>query len=55
LVKHLAGFDCRIVAFDPYADAMFAKDHQVELVSMEEVIRLADFISLHLPLLPLGI
>ncbi len=52
LTRRLAGFDCTILAFDPYADAAFARDHHVELTSMEDVIRRSDFISLHLPLLP---
>ncbi len=52
LAKRLAGFDCRILAFDPYADEDFAIKHQVELTTMERVIAEADFISLHLPLLP---
>jgi D-3-phosphoglycerate dehydrogenase len=52
LTRRLAGFDCTILAFDPYADAAFASDHHVELTSMEDVIRRSDFISLHLPLLP---
>jgi D-3-phosphoglycerate dehydrogenase len=52
LAQLLAGFDCTILAFDPYADAAFASDHHVELTSMEDVIRRSDFISLHLPLLP---
>ena len=52
LARRLCGFDCRIVAFDPYADAVFAKEHHVELAAMDEVIAQADFVSLHLPLLP---
>ncbi len=52
LARRLAGFDCRILAFDPYADSAFAKDNHVELASMEDVICQADFVSLHLPLLP---
>lgn len=52
LARRLAGFDCRILAFDPMADAAFAKDNHVELVMMDEVVEQADFISLHLPLLP---
>ena len=50
LARRLAGFDCKIVAFDPFADAAFAKDHQVELTSLDHVIAWADFVSLHLPL-----
>jgi D-3-phosphoglycerate dehydrogenase len=52
LARRLAGFDCRILAFDPYADATFARENHVELANMDEVICQADFVSLHLPLLP---
>jgi D-3-phosphoglycerate dehydrogenase len=52
LARRLCGFDCRILAFDPFADADFAKVHQVELLTMDEVIAEADLVSLHLPLLP---
>jgi phosphoglycerate dehydrogenase-like enzyme len=38
LARRLAGFDCRILAFDPFADPAFAKENH--------------FVSLHLPLLP---
>jgi D-3-phosphoglycerate dehydrogenase len=50
--RRLAGFDCRVLAFDPFPDSAFANDHQVEIKSMGEVIEQADFVSLHLPLLP---
>jgi D-3-phosphoglycerate dehydrogenase len=52
LARRLSGFDCKIVAYDPFADATFAKDNHVELGTMDEVIKQADFVSLHLPLLP---
>jgi D-3-phosphoglycerate dehydrogenase len=52
LARRLAGFDCKILAFDPYADASFAKDNHVELAAMDDVICQSDFVSLHLPLLP---
>jgi D-3-phosphoglycerate dehydrogenase len=52
LARRLAGFDCTLLAFDPFADPAFATDNHVELTSMEDVIRQSDFISLHLPLLP---
>jgi D-3-phosphoglycerate dehydrogenase len=52
LARRLAGFDCRVIAFDPCADAAFAKDNHVELAAMEQVIDQSDFISLHLPLAP---
>ncbi len=52
LARRLTNFDCKILAFDPFADAVFAKDNHIELTTMEKVIEQADFISLHLPLLP---
>ncbi len=52
LARRLAGFDCKILAYDPYADAAFARDNHIELTLMDKVIEEADFISLHLPLLP---
>lgn len=52
LARRLAGFDCRILAADPFADATFALAHAIILMDMDEVIAQADFISLHMPLLP---
>jgi D-3-phosphoglycerate dehydrogenase len=52
LARRLSGFDCTILAYDPYADEEFAQQHHVELASMDDVIANSDFISLHLPLLP---
>ncbi len=52
VARRLAGFDCRILAYDPVADQEFAGAHSVELLSRDEVVAQADFLSLHLPLLP---
>ncbi len=52
LARRLAGFDCRVLAHDPFADAAFARDNHVELAELNKVVEEADFISLHLPLLP---
>jgi phosphoglycerate dehydrogenase-like enzyme len=52
LARRLAGFDCRILAHDPFADPAFAAQHGIELVSPEAVVAQADFLSLHTPLLP---
>ena len=49
LAKMLGGFDCRIIACDDYYwDAEAAERLHVEKVPMEEIIRTADVISLHL-------
>ena len=52
LARRLSGFDCNILAFDPCVDTDFAKENSIELGTMDQVIERADFISLHLPLLP---
>jgi D-3-phosphoglycerate dehydrogenase len=52
LARRLAGFDCQILAFDPFADKPFASANGITLESMDTVIAKADFVSLHLPLLP---
>ena len=35
LARRLSGFDCRILAFDTIPDAAFARDHQVELATLD--------------------
>jgi D-3-phosphoglycerate dehydrogenase len=52
LARRLAGFDCRVLAYDPFADTEFAADNKIDLASLDEVSTAADFLSLHLPLLP---
>ena len=52
LARRLAGFDCQILAYDPFADESFARERNIKLASMDEVIARSDFLSLHLPLLP---
>src|SRR4030042_3995673 len=52
VARRLSGFDCKLLAFDPFADVSFAVANHVDLASMEVVIQRSDFVSLHLPLLP---
>jgi D-3-phosphoglycerate dehydrogenase len=52
LAKRLSGFDCKIMAYDPFAEAAYAAEHGIELGSMDSVVAAADFLSLHLPLTP---
>lgn len=52
LARRLSGFDCKIMAFDPFADALFAKENHIELAPLDDVRAQSDFLSLHLPLLP---
>lgn len=51
LARRLAGFDCRILACDPFADKEYAKINQIELVEQETLLSQSDIVSLHLPVL----
>jgi len=50
LAVRAKAFGMRVVAYDPYIDEAFARQHGVEQAAFEEVIAKSDFISLHLPL-----
>jgi len=51
LSRRAIAFGMRVVAFDPYLSASRARSLQVELVEdLNELLPLADFISLHTPL-----
>jgi D-3-phosphoglycerate dehydrogenase len=49
VARRLKGFGCRLVAFDPYVEQEIAEEYEVRLVSLEEILPEADFISLHAP------
>lgn len=46
--KILQGFDCRVIAYDPFIDK--SPLPHVHLCTMEEVFETADIVSLHVPL-----
>ena len=48
----LQPFDVKLIAYDLYPNYEAAKELNVEMVSIDEVITQSDLISLHLPLLP---
>lgn len=52
VAKKLSGFDVSICAYDLYPNLEKAKELNVEMVSMEEVLRRADVVCMHLPSLP---
>jgi phosphoglycerate dehydrogenase-like enzyme len=52
VARRLSGFDCRLLAYDPYPDEDFARQHGVDLLPHDELLSRSDFLSLHLPLLP---
>ena len=45
-------FEMKVLAHDPFPDADWAKAHAVPLVSMEQLLRESDFLTLHMPALP---
>jgi phosphoglycerate dehydrogenase-like enzyme len=45
-------FDMKVIAYDPFASAERAAELKLELVSLEDVFRRSDVISLHTPWLP---
>jgi D-3-phosphoglycerate dehydrogenase / 2-oxoglutarate reductase len=52
VVRRLAGFDCRILAYEPFPDKAFTSQYGVTLLPLDELLPDSDFICLHLPLLP---
>jgi D-3-phosphoglycerate dehydrogenase len=53
VAKRGRGFDMRVLAYDPYFDEAFAAQHQIEHAdSLDQVMREADFVSLHMPVMP---
>jgi D-lactate dehydrogenase len=50
--KILAGFGCRVVAFDKFKDEKFAESIGMEYLELNELFAQSDIISLHVPLLP---
>merc|ERR1712070_429913 len=52
LIDIMTGFGCKIAAYDVYVNAEYAEREDVTYMSLEEVYKYSDVISLHTPLLP---
>jgi D-3-phosphoglycerate dehydrogenase len=52
VVKRARAFEMRIRAHDPYVTPQFAKDLAIQLVSLEELYRTSDYITVHVSLTP---
>jgi D-3-phosphoglycerate dehydrogenase len=48
----MSAFGTRLIAYDPYVQPARAAQIGVRLVSLEELLRESDFISIHLPKTP---
>ena len=52
VARRAHGMDMKVVAYDPYVTPAAAKEVQVELVTLEELLKRSDFVSLHTSLSP---
>lgn len=50
--RRAVAFGMRVVAYDVREDAAFAKEHGVAYLPLDEVLRRADAVTLHAPVLP---
>ena len=47
--RRAQGFSMQVVAYDPYPNQDFGQAHQVKFVSLNELLRVADVVTLHVP------
>jgi len=52
VARRCRGFSMTILAYEPYPDRDFVREHGVELVSLDELLRRADLVTLHCPATP---
>ncbi len=52
LAKRATAFGLNVVAYDPYARSEVFAAHGIEQVSLDELLRRSDFVSVHTPLTP---
>jgi D-3-phosphoglycerate dehydrogenase len=50
VAKKMAGFELKIVSFDPVVDEAAMHAHGVEKVTLDELLKCSDFVSIHVPL-----
>lgn len=52
VAKKLSGFDVNIIAYDLFPNETLARELGVEMVSKNEVLKLSDIVSIHIPNTP---
>ncbi len=52
VAKRARGFGMRVLAFDPFQDEEFAREHAVTYVPLEALLSESDFVTLHVALTP---
>ena len=50
VAKRARGFDMRVLAFDPFEDTDFAREHDVAYFPLEQLLADSDFVTLHVAL-----
>jgi D-3-phosphoglycerate dehydrogenase len=50
VARRARGLEMKLIAYDPFISVDYAHNLQVELVSLEQLLRESDFITFHLPL-----
>jgi D-3-phosphoglycerate dehydrogenase / 2-oxoglutarate reductase len=50
VAKRVQGLEMRVIAHDPFVSEDYARNLKVELVSLDQLLEEADFITLHVPL-----
>ena len=53
VARRARGLEMKVIANDPFISVDYARNLQVELVSLEQLLKESDFITLHIPLTPL--
>jgi phosphoglycerate dehydrogenase-like enzyme len=49
MTKRALAFGMKVIAYEPFPDHTFVETHGVKLLSLDDLLREADFVSLHLP------
>jgi D-3-phosphoglycerate dehydrogenase len=52
VAQRLAGFDMKFVAYDPYVTAAPSGGPEIKMVSLDELLAAADFVTIHIPKTP---
>lgn len=52
VARRARGFDMRVLAYDPYPDEVFAREHDVDYVSLDALLAASGFVTLHVTLTP---
>jgi len=52
VARRAKGLEMKLIAYDPFISVDHARNLQVKLVSLEQLLKESDFITLHIPLTP---